>query len=262
MIECIFCTNKGLKRSSNQDSVLIDKFCLTGSMDLPIGMTVDKFPLIFAVADGMGGHAGGEKASYMVVDNLKDLDFLNLANNSEEEINEILHNHFIASQGCMDALVEKFPNLKGMGTAVAGVIIYSSKCIIFNSGDCRVYQFNNGYLRKLSHDHSLVQQLYDLGQINEDDMRTHPKSNVLTSAVIAGEPKESIKIYSKTFPLRKEMFFLICSDGIWDFMSADDLESCYSNDIVKTGHCLFNKVMKTECGDNFSFILIKVCDSV
>lgn len=181
-------TDVGLRRDTNQDS-----YAAT--------------PPIFAVADGMGGHAAGEIASEAVVRRLAELGGQT----------SVSHTDFEAALD--DAIEDMELNAGetelGTGTTVTGVILGSDldepSWTVFNIGDSRVYQLFKGALSQLTIDHSVVQHLIDTGQITAEEAETHPHSNVITRAVGLGE--DPVADYSR-LALIPGQRLLICSDGL------------------------------------------------
>ena len=180
-------TDVGHRRAANEDSVVVG---------LPI----------FAVADGMGGHAAGDRASAAVAQRLsRELGpYAELAG---------LEQAFIDAGAEIDALAEGIPI--GVGTTVTGAALVfdgpDPSFLVFNIGDSRVYRFERNELRQVTVDHSVVQELVDAGLIAAEDAENHPESNVITRALgFHDEPLPDIW----RVPLRTGLRLLICSDGL------------------------------------------------
>lgn len=180
-------THVGHRREVNQDSYVA-------------------VPPVFAVADGMGGHAAGEIASQAVVRRLADLgpDMV-----SREELETAL------VSAIEDIELHVGETELGTGTTVTGVLLEIEEqtpvWAVFNIGDSRVYQLFEGALSRLTIDHSVVQHLIDTGQITPDEAEYHPHANVITRAV--GMNEEPIPDY-RTVALVPGQRLLICSDGL------------------------------------------------
>jgi serine/threonine protein phosphatase PrpC len=180
-------TDVGHRRASNEDSVLVG---------LPI----------FAVADGMGGHAAGDRASHAIAHRLAQETgpFAELSS---------LEQAFIDAGAEIDALAEGIP--LGVGTTVTGAALVFDQpepsFLVFNIGDSRVYRFERNELMQITIDHSVVQELVDAGAIAEEDADEHPESNVITRALgFHDEPLPDLW----RIPAREGMRLLICSDGL------------------------------------------------
>lgn len=248
-MKCLFYTNKGPVRSENQDGILIDKDFVTFTDKPQVCDFADSIG-IFAVIDGMGGMGGGEIAAkilgiYLREHNLRE-------ENDCESIKNLLQD---ASRKLHEA-AEQNPELIRMGAAIAGIYLTSDKAFIFNCGDCRVYQVRSGFLEKRSHDHSFVQELFDAGAIEEDEMRSHPRKNVITSAISADDPTP--QIYCVYQPIQTGNMFLICSDGLWEALSVNELEEIMGINISEAAQMLVDTAFAKYAKDNFSFIIIQL----
>lgn len=181
-------TDVGNRRETNQDSYL----------------TV---PPVFAVADGMGGHAAGEVASAAVVRRLNEL--AGDLKVTEEDVLDLL------TQAVDDIEIDAGDTELGAGTTVTGVIIGEEADApvwkVFNIGDSRVYQYFKGALSQITVDHSVVQHLLDTGAITEEEAEIHPHANVITRAVGLGETPLPDHTSLALIPGQR---ILICSDGL------------------------------------------------
>jgi protein phosphatase len=174
---------------------------------------------VYAVADGMGGHAAGEVASGIAVAELGALSRSQPVQPSAvgqalDEANEQIL--FKGSQVSGRA---------GMGTTATGLIAVEAAGVdhwlVFNVGDSRVYRFAGGSLQQLSTDHSEVQELVELGEITTEQARTHPRRNVVTRCL---GTKPGPKPDQWLLPPSLGERFLICSDGLSGELSDADIE--------------------------------------
>ena len=178
----------GHRRSSNEDSVVVAS------------------PM-FAVADGMGGHAAGDRASAAAVEHLqprKGVKFSDV---------ETLERSLAAAAMDIDTLAEGIPI--GVGTTVTGAALMLIEGVpvfaVFNIGDSRVYSFEGNELVRVTTDHSVVQELVDAGVLAAEDAEGHPDSNVITRALgFRDDPRPDVVMV----PVRKGLRLLICSDGL------------------------------------------------
>lgn len=175
-------------------------------------------PPVFVVADGMGGHAAGEVASAIVV-----TAFGRLADKPTLQTSDVA----AAIEECNSQIVWKSQqdeSRAGMGTTVAGIVAVEAAgvdhWVVFNIGDSRVYQWNQGVLRQLSTDHSEVQELVDAGQITHDDARRHPRRNVVTRSLgtIPGPVVDQWLL-----PPSVGERFVVCSDGLSGELTDSDI---------------------------------------
>lgn len=187
-------TDTGLRREVNEDSF------------------VAQAP-VFAVADGMGGHAAGDFASAAVVTRLAEHGGRAVV--GTPEIDGSLR-RAVQDMGRGAGVTDE-----GSGTTVTGaalgVIGDQPAWIVFNIGDSRVYRLVSGVLEQLTVDHSIVQELVDAGQITREEADTHPHSNVITRAV--GFHEAPIPDY-RAIAIEEGMRLLVCSDGLTKELTA------------------------------------------
>ncbi|GAA1802936.1 PP2C family protein-serine/threonine phosphatase [Agromyces neolithicus] len=181
-------TDTGLRREVNEDSFIAQA-------------------PIFAVADGMGGHAAGDFASAAVVTRLAEHGGKPVV--ATADIDASLH------RAVQDMSRGAGVTDEGSGTTVTGValgmISDEPTWIVYNIGDSRVYRLLGGVLEQLTTDHSIVQELVDAGQITREEADTHPHSNVITRAV--GFHEAPIPDY-RAIAVEPGMRLLVCSDGL------------------------------------------------
>jgi len=180
-------TDRGKVRRVNEDALLA-------------------YPPVFLVADGMGGHAAGDVASRLAVEEFSQLAGRTSA--SPDEVHACFHR-------TATRLRETVAAGRVAGTTVAGVAIAAhdggAYWLIFNIGDSRVYRFSGGELEQISVDHSVVQELLDRGELAPDQVSSHPDRHVITRAVGTGpEPEPDYWL----IPAGANDRLLICSDGL------------------------------------------------
>jgi protein phosphatase len=146
-----------------------------------------------------------------------------------------------------------------MGTTVSGIFLARNGSFVFNCGDSRVYLLKDGVLERQTRDHSVVQELADFGTITEDEMRSHPQKNIVTSAVIADLRDDLPEVDVKAVNLSGDSTFLICTDGLWESMKRQEMEDCF-RDPGKTVQCLFERAIAGGGKDNISAMVIRVSD--
>lgn len=227
-------THTGLVRRANEDSYLA------------------KTPL-FAVADGMGGHAAGEVASDAVIARLSEA--ATGATVGAEEIDRALRDAVddIARQsGTADGGTGT--TVTGIGLTVVGGEPYWS---VFNIGDSRVYLSVQGSLVQLTVDHSIVQELVDAGLITRDEAHVHPHSNVITRAV--GFHEEPIPDY-RLVPVIAPSRLLVCSDGLTRELTDAGLEHLLSGagSALETADALVEAALENGARDNVTVIVVDV----
>ena len=255
-MKVVFFSNKGPAREHNEDALFTAGNVISGcSMSFPAEINTENDDKCFIVIDGMGGYEGGERAARIIasafIENSGRWDIS--INEAQAKINLILN----SAVNKIAAAVTDKPELASMGAALAGIVFCDDKALIFNCGDCRVYRQNSKYLEKLSHDHSVVQELCDAGEIEEDEMRTHVKKNIITACVTS--KAADLNIYFRNISINEHERFLVCSDGVWEALPLDEIEACLCEDISDTAKNIAKKLLSLDehCRDNISFEIIE-----
>jgi protein phosphatase len=189
----------GQKRKTNQDSIY---------------MNPEKN--IFIVADGMGGHNGGDIASALAV---KVMPEQLLKNFDKEPIKTLISALKKANQAIKDK-GEEDTNLVGMGTTVVSFYFKDTSLYIANVGDSRAYLINRSKLYLLTKDHSLVQEKLNIGIYDREQAAEDPQKNVLVRTV-GFEPEVDVDVF--TYKVSKNDIFLCCSDGLHGKVSDPDI---------------------------------------
>ena len=127
---------------------------------------------LFFVADGMGGHAGGDIASALVAQRVALADAVY---ENAEQAGEILKETIWQANHVLRDACKEHPELSGMGTTFSGMVIVGDKATIAHIGDSRIYLYRGGALRQITKDHTFVQRLVDLGRITPAEARLHAK---------------------------------------------------------------------------------------
>jgi len=235
-------TDVGRVRENNQD------YCA-------IATSEDRVPC-FIVADGMGGYNGGEIASRIAVLNVKEY----IQEHWQEE--NALREGFIAtlleeaieyanSKVFQKASEEK--DLEGMGTTLEVCVIYNNKVYIGHVGDSSVYRIRKQFIRKLTTDHSYVQQLVKDGKISKEDARSHPKKNMITKALGCAE-KVQPDILVKGF--LKEDILLMSTDGLTNMLEENQIYDIIKSAPEEAADTLVEKANEFGGYDNITAVVI------
>jgi protein phosphatase len=170
------------------------------------------------VADGMGGHQGGDIASQITVKIFSDF-FSELPLNSEEKIKIVLKSIKKANE----IIYQKSQNdqtLSGMGTTVTSLVIEKKKAYVSNVGDSRVYLINNKNIYQLTKDHSLVQEKINLGIYSREEACYDRMKNVLVKT-LGFEDRLEVDVFE--YNVHKDDMFLLCSDGLYGKVFEEDI---------------------------------------
>ena len=210
---------------------------------------------LIAVADGMGGHNAGEVASQLAVTMLQERSSAPIADIGElvdlvTEINQAIYREATTNSG-----------QRGMGTTltVAALVPHDSvpHVLIANVGDSRTYLLRDGELRQITVDHSYVQELVHEGVLSPEEARQHPRRNIVTRALGIDA---HVMVDSWTIPVMPGDRFLLCSDGLVDEVSVDDVSALLrnSNDPKKVAQTLVNKAKESGGRDNITAAVLDV----
>jgi protein phosphatase len=242
----------GKQRDHNEDSLFtLNAILADGTSELPFG--------IFMIADGMGGHQHGEIASGVAVRAFSHymlsrlyLPFINLISESPgESIQELMETAVHESQ---QAVVRRAP---GGGTTLTAALVLGEQVTIAHVGDSRAYfVYPDGRMQVITHDHSLVHRLVELGQLNEDEALSHPQRNVLYRAVGQSEPyRPDIDTYQLPHPGS----LLICSDGLWSVVAENQVFRIIKNAANPSIACHELVKAANDAGgpDNISVVLVQ-----
>lgn len=228
-------TDKGKKRSTNEDNLYID----------------EKINF-FMVADGMGGHAAGEVASKIAASFAADFNFdltapLESLSSLTFKINQEIINKSSSNQ-----------KYQGMGTTFAAVIVVNTKLYYVNLGDSRIYIYNknNKELRKISEDHSLVAKLLREQKITEKEAFNHPKKNIVTQALGLDNDLDLDKGQVK---ISKNEYILLCTDGLSDMIRKNKMEKIFSeNELIEDiAEELLQEALNNGGLDNITLIVVE-----
>lgn len=215
----IFKTDKGKVRRHNEDNGGVFKN--------------NNAHFLAVVADGMGGHKAGEVASEIAVTYLQE----RWAEIDQEPTPEWAEEWLQENVGLVNELIfersTKNIDLEGMGTTIVAAICTPLFATIVNIGDSRCYLMNDHGYEQLTDDHSLVNELIKTGQISPEDARHHPRKNVLLKAV---GTEAHIKMDIKTITFEKGDQLLLCSDGLSNKVTKEEME-----DVLKEDSSLMEK---------------------
>ena len=241
----------GRERSHNEDTLFVFNTVLAGS-ETPLSVG------IFIVADGMGGHQGGEIASGLAVraavDHLMAEVYRPLLN-SEKQIDKI--NFGKVMRGAVDeAQKVVIENVPGGGTTFTAALVINEQVHFAHVGDSRLYLFSpDSSVRICTRDHSIVRRLVDLGQLTQEEAAVHPQRNVLYRAL--GQT-EAFEADLDSFQLKHGSVMMICSDGLWGLVDDDAMVDIISSHTSTMGACkeLVEAANNAGGPDNISVILV------
>ena len=204
---------------------------------------------LFAVADGMGGHRGGDVASNMAVETLRHAQ--GAGHRSWPQLLEKFReaNRRVLERGGQDI------ELRGMGTTLTAVHLSGSEARIAHVGDSRAYLLRDGALHLLTEDHTLVQRMVREGRLSREGARHHPQRSILTRALGV---EEDMPIDEVTLPLRDGDRMLLCTDGLTGMLSEDSIRDILLGEPEGQDACkkLIDEANRAGGDDNITAIVL------
>jgi len=226
-IEAGVATDIGKVRDGNEDSFLVE-------------------PPLYAVADGMGGHRGGEVASQLALETVE-----TLARSGKDTLAEQVR----AANRAVYETAQRDRAVTGMGTTLTAARIVDGAAHLAHVGDSRAYLQRGGSLRRLTHDHTLVNRMVEAGEITSDEAAVHPHRNVLTRA-LGTEP--DVKVDVEEVVLMDGDRLLLCSDGLFGMVNEDQIQAILEAepDPQKTADRLVRAANRAGGVDNITVVIV------
>lgn len=236
-------SGKGLKRDNNEDMISVSGVMLRNdSLTLPVEFDDDScFYLL--LADGMGGHEHGERASQMLLEHLKD--FFSVNDFKERDFEKEICDSVLAFSRFMNNQALEEGQIRPMGCTLTGVVWLKGKIYVLNAGDSRTYRFRNGTLRQLTIDET------------ERGLSGNPNDSKLLVNCIGGGSNGTLTLIDITDRLRVGDQLLICSDGLTDMATDEEIESVLSQS-QQCATDLYDLACRNGGADNISVICAKV----
>lgn len=210
---------------------------------------------LFILADGMGGYNGGEVASSLATEAAKSYieDNFNQIEHTKEAILELIKNAVEYANMVVYKKSKSVPELGGMGTTLDICFIYNNKIYIGHVGDSRVYRIRGELIRKLTKDHSYVQQLVEDGKITREEANHHPKKNMLTKALGCTNYVEP-DIRARN--LETGDILVMCSDGLTNMVEEKEIYQVVKENPETASKTLVDLANKAGGYDNITVITI------
>jgi PPM family protein phosphatase len=227
-------TDKGMVRSGNQDSHYVD----------PAG----RFSI---VADGMGGHAGGEEASQIAIKTIKEHVEQNW--NGTVEVNQLLEESLLAAN---QAIVEdqmSHPQRADMGTTAVLILFEGDQAWAAHVGDSRLYRFRDDVLTQITEDDTWVARAMKMNQLTADEARTHPLRHVLSHCLGRRDLRQ---VNIRTVDIKAGDVVLLCSDGLTEEVSDEEITTYLkSKTIAELPETLIEAAKTNGGSDNITVVL-------
>lgn len=246
----------GMVRSNNQDS----------------GYAGNR---LFLVADGMGGHAGGDVASALTTRAISKLDefprqvddaadtgaggtaVISSIPSDPHDAADLLADSLLTANRMLRATVGDRPELAGLGTTFSGFFTVGDELALAHIGDSRLYLLRDGKMRQVTKDHTFVQRLVDSGRITEEEAKTHPRRSVLMR--VLGDVDSSPEIDTQVIATRPGDLWLLCSDGLCGYVEEDDIEKILlrRGSLQGAVDSLIDKALSFGAPDNVTVVLVQ-----
>ena len=255
-------TDIGKQRQTNQDNFLTMRVC-------------DNITL-FVLCDGMGGTNGGNIASGLAIRTFADhieqalepyIDADDLCNTEALSLPALMNSAVSAANSAVYRRARENSELTNMGTTIVAALATEDEIHIANVGDSRMYLLEGKTLTQLTHDHSYVQMLVDMGQLTKEEAATNPRRNILTRAV-GTEPTVDADVITVDMP-KEGSYLMLCSDGLYNFISEKEFinivrkkykdydDDDYDAELTFKTELLVDTANQNGGGNNITIILIK-----
>ena len=207
------------------------------------------------VADGMGGHAGGDVASAATV-----LDMIHLdTDDYDGDAGTVLADEIQTANSLLSELVHINPKLAGMGTTVTALLLAEGKLHFAHIGDSRAYRLRNGEFEQVSVDHTFVQRLIDEGRLRPEEAESHPHKNVLMR--VLGDVDASPELDLDTLDVEPGERWLLCSDGL-NYVAGHVVERTVreTRNLRECVELLVDLTLEAGAPDNVTVVMLEIAE--
>ena len=213
---------------------------------------------LFVVADGMGGHAGGDVASALAIRHLVALD---KPYDSVEQAREEFYRGILDAGKELTRAVADHPELTGMGTTISGMVRVGDKVVVAHIGDSRIYLLRDGVLEQITADHTFVQRLVDSGRITPEEAAVHPRRSVLMR--VLGDVDADPEIDTHVLDTQPGDRWLLCSDGLSGYVQEREIAEILltTDDPEEACEKLIQASLAEGAPDNVTAVIVHITDS-
>ncbi len=244
-------TDVGLTRRRNEDSYL-------AAEGTAARISNDRQGAVFAVADGMGGHPGGDIASRMAVQDLEK--HYRIEDGDIDGDCKLLLDHLEKRIYAIHDRIETYgrhhPALEGLGTTLSVLALAGGRALMAHVGDSRIYRLRQGRLEQMTSDHTLVGHFVESGVMTDEEARKHPLRHVMMQAVGHGVDE----VFTRVEKLRRGDIFLLCSDGLHDRVPPEEIRKILLDEGEHGRICrrLVESALRHGGRDNVTVVAIRV----
>lgn len=234
----------GKKRANNEDN--------SGAFEPQDSRELDQSGRLFIVADGMGGHQQGEKASSFAVETLLKVYYEAPEIPPEKRLRDIIKQ---INQKLIEYSEKNLPRGERTGTTLVAAVVLKGKLLIANVGDSRAYLIRDGKVKQITRDHSLVAEMVRAGTLSEAEARESKFRNRLSRSV-GGSPNLEVDIHP-SIRLRRGDIVLLCTDGLTGYVSEKDILEAAHGDAKDIAERLISLANERGGADNITASVVK-----
>ncbi len=211
-LEVASLSDVGCQRENNEDSYLY--------WEPPADSELQRKGRLAVIADGMGGYEGGQEASRMAVETVREV----YAHVVRDDPQAALLEAFATAHERIQTYAQKHPDLHGMGTTCTALVVRGHQLYFAHVGDSRLYLVRGTQISRLTRDHSYVSRLVESGIVRPEDAEKHPQRHILTAALGAGL-EVAVESAGQGTALQDDDELLLCTDGLWGVVSDQELQT-------------------------------------
>jgi serine/threonine protein phosphatase PrpC len=244
-IEIATLSDVGRQRANNEDSFLYwepdseQEFCRKGRLGI--------------VADGMGGYEGGQEASRLAVETVRDT--YDGAFNGDPQ--KTLIAALVTAHEKIQSYAVKHPQFHGMGTTCTAFSIIGANLYFAHIGDSRLYHVRGSNISRLTRDHSYVGRLVENGIVRSEDAESHPQRHILTAALGSGREVDP-DFPEYPFPLEEGDHLVLCTDGLWSLVAERDIADVVrANSPAESCRTLIQMALDRGGPDNITALILR-----
>jgi serine/threonine protein phosphatase PrpC len=239
-------TDVGRHRENNEDSYLY--------WEPDSDEDLRRIGRLAVIADGMGGYEGGQEASRLAVETVRDV----YAKGFRGDPSVALRKAFDVAHERIQKYADEHPALNGMGTTCTALAIVEQQLHFAHIGDSRLYLARGGVISRLTRDHSYVGRLVENGIVRSEDAETHPQRHILTAALGSGR-EVSADTSSSALSLEDGDTLVLCTDGLWGVVNDRELAAVVSNNNpADSCRDLVDMALQRGGPDNITLLVLRV----
>ena len=245
-VEVAGLSDVGCQRENNEDSYLYWE---------PVGdEEFQRKGRLAVIADGMGGHEGGQEASRLAVETVREV----YDQAFHDDPQAALVESFAAAHARIQDYADRHPAFQGMGTTCTALVLRGRQLYFAHVGDSRLYLVRDASILRLTRDHSYVGRLVESGIVRAEDAEKHPQRHILTAALGAGR-ELSVDSAQRSVALLEGDDLLLCTDGLWSVVTEDELETTVSGNAPAECCAALVKLARQRGGpDNITLQVLRI----